>query len=77
MLGKRQLIDEFSACQVLGGVATPIHRSTLWRGIRAGRYPHPIKVGPGTNRWDEAELIACIEQAASGREAAALADKAA
>jgi len=70
MLKQRKLIDEHAACQVLGGVATPIHRSTLWRGIRAGRYPAPIKVGPATNRWDEAELIACIEHAASGREAA-------
>ena len=66
----RKLIDEARVCQIIGGDETPIHRSTLWRGIQAGRYPKPIKVGPGLNRWDEAEAYATIEQAAEAREVA-------
>ena len=61
------LIDESTACRVIGGKTNPIHRSTLWRGIRAGRYPMPIKVGPGTNRWRLSELTAVVETAAAAR----------
>jgi len=56
------LIDEPAACRVLGGESSPIHRSTLRRGVNAGRYPKPIKVGPGTNRWRLSELTAVVDQ---------------
>ena len=62
------LVDEPAACKVLGGENSPIHRSTLWRGVNAGRYPKPIKVGPGTNRWRKSELDAVLDQAAAARE---------
>ena len=68
---KSELVDETTACQIIGGANTPIHRATLWRGIKAGRYPRPLKVGPGTNRWREAELVAVLEKAAAEREVAA------
>lgn len=67
----RKLVKEARACEIIGGDLTPIHRSTLWRGIKAGIYSKPIKVGAGTNRWDEDELRADIERAASDRAAAA------
>lgn len=62
------LVDESTACRIIGGENTPIHRSTLWRGINAGRYPKAIKVGPSTNRWRAGELIAVVEKAAAARE---------
>jgi predicted DNA-binding transcriptional regulator AlpA len=61
------LIDEDGACHVIGGRNTPIHRSTLWRGINAGRYSKPLKVGPNTNRWRRRELIACLQKAVAAR----------
>ncbi len=64
------LVDQPVACQILGGTNTPIHGSTLWRGVKAGRYPKPIKVGPGTNRWRVSELVAVVERAAAEREVA-------
>jgi predicted DNA-binding transcriptional regulator AlpA len=65
------LVDEPTACQILGGASTPIHRSTLWRGIHAGRYPKPLKMGLAINRWRRDELLAMIEllSAARGRAA--------
>src|SRR5215470_6519859 len=36
----------------------PIHYSTLYRGIAAGRYPKPIHVGPNTVRWVRTECEA-------------------
>ena len=65
-----ELADEATACRIIGGKDTPIHRSTLWRGINAGRFPKPLKVGPGTNRWKVSELVSVLEKAAADREAA-------
>jgi predicted DNA-binding transcriptional regulator AlpA len=61
------LVDETIACRLIGGEISPIHRSTLWRGVKSGRYPKPIKVGLGTNRWRASELIAVVERAAAAR----------
>ena len=39
----------------------PVSKSTWWAGVRAGRYPRPIKVSPGCTVWrveDVRELIA-------------------
>lgn len=64
------LVDELEARRRIGGAETPIHRSTLWRGIKAGRYPKPLKVGPGTNRWRDDELVAVVKAADQARAAA-------
>ena len=61
------LVDEATTCRLNGGNDSPISRSTLWRGVRAGRYPKPIKVGPSTNRWRASEIVAIIEKAAAAR----------
>lgn len=29
----------------------PIGASSFWAGVRAGKYPAPIKLGPGTTVW--------------------------
>ncbi|RUX97156.1 MULTISPECIES: AlpA family phage regulatory protein [unclassified Mesorhizobium] len=62
-----ELVDEAAACRLIGGSSTPIHRSTLWRGINAGRYPKPLKISASTNRWRASELAAVIEKAAAAR----------
>jgi hypothetical protein len=38
----------------------PVSKSTWWAGVRAGRYPRPIKVSPRCTVWrveDVRELI--------------------
>ena len=52
------LLDKGEVCRLFGGTK-PINPSTLYRGIREGRYPQPIKVGPGCSRWlrDESEAV--------------------
>lgn len=55
------------ACQMIGGKETPIAPPTLYRGIKSGRFPAPIKIGPGTSRWRRSEIIAFLEKAASDR----------
>lgn len=60
-------VEEATACKIIGGENTPIHRSTLWRGIKAGRYSRPTKVAPRTNRWSASALIADVERTAVER----------
>ena len=66
-----ELVDEARACAIIGGQESPIHRSTLWRGIRDGRYPKPIKVSKRASRWIMGELRAVTDRAASDRATAA------
>lgn len=67
-LADDELVDEDLACQVIGGVHTPIHRSTFWRGIRNGRYPKPLKVSGYINRWRVGELRAVLAKAVEFRD---------
>jgi predicted DNA-binding transcriptional regulator AlpA len=43
-----------ATCAFFGG-DRPLNPSTLYRGIKAGRYPSPVRVGPNTSRWLRAE----------------------
>jgi predicted DNA-binding transcriptional regulator AlpA len=54
------LLDRLEVCQRLGGTK-PIDPATLYRGIKAGRYPRPIKVGPNSSRWVASEVEACLQ----------------
>jgi predicted DNA-binding transcriptional regulator AlpA len=64
------LTDVRGACRIVGGSDTPIDPSTFYRGIKAGRFPKPIKVGRNSSRWLISELRAALERAAAAREAA-------
>lgn len=54
-----QLLDCRATCEFLGG-SRPIDPATLYRGIRAGRYPKPLKIGERCARWLRSELEAVI-----------------
>ena len=41
----------------------PISRAAWWAGIKAGRYPKPVKLGPNTTAWKASEIRALIERA--------------
>jgi len=43
------------------------HRSTVWRGIKAGIYPSPIQIGPNSVAWLESELDAIDVARAAGK----------
>ena len=34
----------------------PISRSSWWAGVKSGRYPKPIKLGPRTTVWKTADI---------------------
>jgi prophage regulatory protein len=39
----------------------PLSRTTVWRRIRDGRFPQPLKISPGRVAWLKAEIVAWIE----------------
>jgi predicted DNA-binding transcriptional regulator AlpA len=63
-----ELLDLRTVCVVFGG-NRPLHPATLYRGIRKGRYPAPIKVGPGSSRWLRSECTAALQSMIAGRAA--------
>ena len=39
-----------------------IGKSSFWEGIKAGKYPAPVKIGPRTTVWRVEEIRALIRQ---------------
>jgi predicted DNA-binding transcriptional regulator AlpA len=62
------LLDADATCKFIGGDGSPINHSTLYRGVAAGRYPKPIKVGASAVRWLRPELRAAHAAAIAARE---------
>jgi len=51
--------------QFLGrGKPIPLRKSTWWEGVRAGRYPQPVKLGPRITAWRVEDIRALIEKGA-------------
>ena len=42
--------------------ALQISDVTLWRWVRAGRFPKPIKLGPNTIGWLQADVASWLEK---------------
>jgi predicted DNA-binding transcriptional regulator AlpA len=40
----------------------PVSRSCWWAGVKAGRFPKPIKLGPRTSAWRENDIDDLIER---------------
>ncbi len=54
------LLDRSAVCRYFGG-SRPINPATLYRGIRDGRYPAPVKLSPGASRWLRVECEAALQ----------------
>ena len=51
------------------GRPIPVSRSTWWAGVRDGRYPRPVKLGPRITAWrveDIRRLISSCEASDDG-----------
>lgn len=44
----------------------PVSRSAWWAGVKAGKYPAPIKLGPRTTAWRESDIDRLIARLARG-----------
>lgn len=43
-------------------MVVPIPKSSWWRGVKEGRYPQGIKLGPRTTAWRASEINALIDR---------------
>lgn len=43
----------------------PVSRSTWWKGVKEGRYPQPVKLGPKMTAWKIADIYKLIEEIGS------------
>jgi prophage regulatory protein len=39
----------------------PVSKSTWWAGVKTGRYPKPVKLGPRITAWRVEDIRALIE----------------
>lgn len=39
----------------------PVCKSSWWAGVRSGKYPKPVKLGPRTTVWSVASIRALAE----------------
>lgn len=44
------------------GGPLPISRSSWWEGVRARRYPKPVKLGPRITAWRCEDIRALMQQ---------------
>jgi predicted DNA-binding transcriptional regulator AlpA len=68
LIDSPDLLDLRATCALIGG-SKPIHPATLYRGVRKGRYPKPIHIGPGSSRWLRTEIEAVLKAMIAGRAA--------
>lgn len=40
----------------------PVGKSTWWAGVKSGRFPQPVKLGPRTTAWRAVEIQALVEK---------------
>lgn len=59
------LVDVPEACKLLGG-SRPLNPATYYRGVAAGIYPKPIKIG-NSARIPKREIVAIIKARIAAR----------
>ena len=40
----------------------PVGKSSWWRGVKAGRYPRPVKIAPRTTAWRAQDIAALLKE---------------
>lgn len=68
MLAPDELMLEAETRAFFGGATRSISVTAFYNGMRAGRYPRPIRLG-GSARWLRTECEAAVRQAIERRDA--------
>lgn len=55
----RQIIGDPRAPETSSPII-PVSKSTWWAGVKAGRFPKPVKLGPRTTAWRVEDIRAFI-----------------
>src|SRR5262245_34445033 len=57
-IANAEMMTMSAVCAFFGGDDKPINPSTLYRGIKVGRYPAPVKLSRSISRWRRSECVA-------------------
>ena len=66
--GGSELLAKPAVLKFFGG-DKPLNAATLYRGIKEGKFPPPIKIGPKTSRWLRSECEAKLREIIASRTA--------
>jgi prophage regulatory protein len=50
-------VDRYLRQSQIVGKLLPFSASTLWRKVRSGTFPAPVKLGPSITAWREREIV--------------------
>jgi prophage regulatory protein len=39
----------------------PVGKSSWWLGVKTGRFPQPVKLGPGTTVWRASDIQQLVD----------------
>jgi predicted DNA-binding transcriptional regulator AlpA len=56
-----QIIGDTSAKPPIPAVI-PVSKSTWWEGVKSGRFPKPVKLGPRITAWRVEDIRALIKR---------------
>lgn len=76
LLRLKQIIGDRKANPPISPII-PVSKSSWWAGVKSGKYPQPIKLGPRTTVWQDEDIRQLVRQLiqaagnASGEQAAA------
>ena len=56
----RQIIGDPKASPPIPPII-PVRKTTWWKGVRSGRFPKPVKLGPRTTAWRVEDIRALIK----------------
>ena len=59
-------ITVMEACAVIGGESKPINPATFYRGVKAGRYPAPVRVSANIVRVSRSKLVESLYRLVEG-----------
>jgi prophage regulatory protein len=54
-------------CKEVAILFGDLHQSTVWRWVKSGRLPRPVKLSGGTSRWLRSELEAVLARMVEAR----------
>ena len=60
IIGKKPSNDDSGLLAII-----PVSASTWWAGVRSGRFPKPVKLGPRITAWKVEHIRALIERDAA------------
>jgi predicted DNA-binding transcriptional regulator AlpA len=59
------IIGDANACPPIPAII-PVSKSTWWAGVKSGRFPKPIKLGPRITAWRVEDIRDLIRESSVG-----------